>query len=99
MSGYYDLMYIGEKEMYEECQREILADFPDCLIQDASDFLHLYRFDVQHKETTHDEWFLWLFRHGWFESSLGYQFDSMNDPDSVKPLMRQVIEERKVTTE
>jgi len=91
----YDLLYIGDKEMYNEAKADVLKTFPEARILDASDDVHRYRFDVNPKTATRAEWLLFLFRSGWFESSLMYQFDSMNDPESIKPLMKQVIDERK----
>jgi len=89
-----DLMYMEESYLHEQIQTELLADFPTVTFRDGSDFIHRYRFTVEIENLEMSNWYLWLLRKGWFQFSFNFQFDSMDKPEKIKPLMQQVIAER-----
>lgn len=95
--GISDLMYIGERAPYNQAIEEIKQVFPAAICKDGSDYIHEYRFSVDIAAVSQRDWMLWLLRNGWFECSLNYQLYAMGTPDLIKPLILQVIDERKAT--
>ena len=88
----YDLLYCGEHEA--EIRVMVTKEFPNAKIKDASDYIHCGRFSVE-MIVCCDDWMLFLMRNGIHEMSFDWQMKSMDEPDYLKPLIKQVVEEQR----
>lgn len=88
----YDLIYAGEHS--QEFRTLIQKDFPQAIINDASDDIHYGRFSVE-MNIDDREWPLWLMRNGLHNLSLHWEVLKADNPSFMMPLIKQVIAEQK----
>ena len=88
----YDLLYCGEHE--QEIRAMVEKEFPDATIKNASDDIHRGRFSIE-MDCNDDDWMLFVMRHGIHEISFEWQVLKMDDPDRLKPLIKQVVDEQR----
>lgn len=88
----YDLLYCGEHR--EEIEAIVRESFPEAEVKDASDEIHRGRFSVQ-MEYEDDDWMLWVMRKGLHDLSFHWNIMKMQNPERLKPLLMQVIEEQR----
>lgn len=85
----YDLLYCDEHQ--DEVRAMVADDYPNAVIQNASDFMHPGRISVDTK-CDDDEWLLWLMRKGIHKLSFFWGIVCMEEPERMAVLAKQVIE-------
>jgi hypothetical protein len=65
-----DLIYLENYADYQRCQAEILEAFPQAKFQDASDYIHEYRFEVTLPVSDEEAFFKLAIRKGFARCSL-----------------------------
>ncbi len=95
MDTIYDLLYCGEHET--EIQKMVKDEYPQARITDTSDFIHSGRFSVE-LAIKRNDWMLWLMRNGIHEMSFDWNIMRMDNPNSLKPLIKRVVEEQRNST-
>lgn len=87
----HDLLYCGEKAIYEEVQADILNKYPEAKFEDGSDYIHPYRFSVD-VEADKDEFLIYLLVIGCFNISFHLQLMSMENPAECRVLMERAVQ-------
>ena len=85
----FDLIYAEEHRA--ECEKDIKGRYPQAVLEDASDFLHIGRFSVS-MEVDKNEWLLFLFTHGIFDLSLMSEMERFEDSENYIRLMKEAVE-------
>ena len=94
-----DLLYCGDSETYREVQADILQIYPNATFEDASDFVHQWRFNVV-LEDTFDGYLYNALALGCFNISLAIQLERMDKPAHLKDIIEQVLaDQRAASTE
>ncbi len=87
-----DLIYA---EGYEtEMKQDILGMWPEAVFEDASDFIHRGRFQVE-VDCTEDNWREQMFLTGLFDFSIHMQFWRIEQPTEYIETMRRAVETKK----
>ena len=66
----YDLLYVGNKEGYNLLWKDMQRHWPAAVLEDASDFIYLYRFSIELSDVSRDEYLLTALTNGFFDCSL-----------------------------
>ncbi len=90
----YDVIYCGY-DQYQSCVDELKAEYPNAMIEDASDSIHGGRFSIEVPDVKEEVFFLFLLRKGYLDISLKLGFLRLNSPEKFNDLLKMVIAERK----
>jgi hypothetical protein len=85
-----DLIYCENQKDYNEIKAKILVEFPNMKFEDASDFVHLYRFGVQSDDIESEDFLVFAIKQGFGLSTLGLNLMIQMNPDKIKKLITEV---------
>ena len=85
-----DLIYCNSQEDYDEIKKVILDKFPTINIEDASDFVHEYRFSVNSEEVKSDDFFEFIIEKGFGILSLVIGLMIHQDQKRLRKLIERV---------
>jgi hypothetical protein len=85
----YELIYTDSRNEYEEMRSDIRSAFPGLRIEDASDFVHEFRFSVE-GDVAEDDWWPWAITKGVFMATLGGNLMMHAEPNRVRGYMATV---------
>lgn len=89
----YDLMYCGEREIYNDVAAiAVAAGFTT---EDGSDEIHPYRLVVKGEQASMDDYLLWVMRERLVGLSMHLETEKALHPDNFIRLAKQVIAEFK----
>ena len=86
MAKIYDLLYLGEREPYDEVKALIADKLPGLRTSDGSDFIHRYRLVVE-GEIEEDDWLRWLYEEGLILESFHANFMMLDTPGRVSEIV------------
>ena len=82
----YDLLYLGEREPYDQVKALIAEKQPDLRTSDGSDFIHRYRLVIE-GEIEEDDWLRWLLEEGLILESFHAQFMLQDTPGRLSEIL------------
>lgn len=85
----YELIYMEDREEYDDVRSAVEEAFPAATIRDASDDVHQFRIAVE-ADTDSDDFLRWAIGAGCFLCTLGGQLMLHQDPDKARRLLKQV---------
>ena len=86
MAQIYDMLYLGEREPYDEVKALIAEKLPALSTRDGSDMIHRYRLVVE-GEMLPADWLRWLHDEGLILLSFDAQFTLMDEPGKLSELL------------
>lgn len=93
MSKTYDLIYCEDRAEYIENKAILIETFPDATFEDASDFVHQYRFAIKRDVSIDDQYYAGLIRAG-ITASLGLQLTLMEKPGTITRVLELLEQEK-----
>ncbi len=85
-----DLLYLGDAQNYDKLWKQMKHKWPNAVLQDASDFIHLYRFSIE-LDINEDEYLLSGFVNNFFTCSLFCELTRLEKPKKYLEAMREVV--------
>jgi hypothetical protein len=94
---FYDLIYCEDNKDYTEIKELLQKRFPSCMIDNASDDIHRYRFTIQSEKDIKKDFIKFAIRNGFALCSLQIQMATYNTPASKEDHeeLKKILEELK----
>lgn len=87
----YDLIYL---DYYGKATGVLRGIWPEAKIEDASDFIHRERFEIEVVDVNEDDYFKTIIREGMAEFSFGFKVMILQNGQNALRLLREVVAEK-----
>lgn len=91
-----DLIYCEKINIYDDVKKDLKNRFNGCVIKDASDDIHEYRFSINLEDDKRKEYLQFMLKEGLANMSLTVQIALMdNNKNTNKNIILEILEELK----